>query len=148
MNFIPKWITQSLNKEKITCRKCQNLFTTNNIRALGIRHSIKNFEKESLFIEFNCKNCKELMIFEFVEMSLVDLSMEVLQEMNETEEENDISIKDNRKKIDIKTKITLKEKNDDIKFLKKVKSNEEFLMAMGLSPDEIEEYNNQYKKDK
>lgn len=148
MNFIPQWIVQSLNKEKIKCRKCQTLFKTNNIRALGIRHSVRNFDKESLFIEFNCKNCKELMIFEFVEMSLVDLSMEVLQEMNEVEDKKEIPIPDDIKKINIKTKITLKEKNDDIKFLKKVKSNEEFLMAMGLSPDEIEEYNNQSKKEK
>jgi len=139
MDFIPSWITKAIESEKLYCRKCKNVFINNNLKAIGIRESIRQFKKQTLFVEMICSNCKELMIFELSDMTLVEFSFEIIEELHDIEEKIDKKNNGTDKKK-IKSKITIKEKNNDIKLLQTLKTSEEFLMAMGFSPGEIEQY--------
>jgi hypothetical protein len=99
-------------------------------------------------------------IFELKEMSLVEFAFEILEKENESHKQKK-PIKKGKKKDVLRelsgsksdrdslknkvSKITKKEVNEVIRFLDNTKTHEDFLVAMGLSPEQIREYN--YKKD-
>jgi hypothetical protein len=129
--------------------------------SIGIQESSKSPHNDYLCIGMFCKNCKELIIFELKEMSLINFAFEVLDQ--ETSNKINKKSKDDKSKIfeemdmpevkrkvrkrkrNEKSKISVKEINDVKKFLKpKDLPHEEFLIAMGMLPEEIKKYN--YKK--
>jgi len=161
MEHIPPWILAALKKEKLRCHKCNNLFTYNHLKALGIRDSFKNVNEQSLFIELICSKCKEMTLFELQEMNLLDLSAEIIDGIGTEEDIKEIkeglasmSDSDDIKKEKIfpkkkkRSKITLKEINDHRRFLNGCKTHEEVMIAMGISPEEIEKYNFKENKKK
>lgn len=97
------------------------------------------------------------MLFEVAEMGLVDLAFEVLEsESNEQTQEKQKELeeelcvkkvegtkKHERKKRDeetVKSKITLQDIKKAQTFLKTNKFHEDFLVVLGMTPEEIEKY--------
>ena len=156
MQEIPKWIFKVIEMEDLKCRECKKIFTSDNLMSISIQESSHPPHRDFLCIGLFCKKCKELMIFELKEMSLVEFASDIVdQEISNniekkvknkmpaiTGDSNGTSTKKRRKK----SKITLKEINEIKKFLKpKNLTQEELLIAMGMSPVEIEQYN--FKKE-
>ncbi|KKM62413.1 hypothetical protein LCGC14_1521940 [marine sediment metagenome] len=168
---MPNWIISSLRKEKVDCRKCGFVFNSGSIKAIGIREAYQRGKKETLFVELFCQKCKDEIFFEIREMGLIDFAIDILtnkdKEGDEYEQEQfdfqqDPKIEDlmsrveksQRKKMDkkpgrsnSKSKITLKEIKDHAKFLDTLKTNDEFLQALGMSPEEIKKYEYNKKKE-
>jgi len=176
---IPYWIIFSLQKEKIICNECGRIFIPNDIKAIGIRDSYRNKDKETIFVELICIKCRSMTLYEIKNMKLIDFAIDILKQqndihdlgqqnnINDLEQQNDIHNQLMRKSSDpnfcpntghcynlkktgsshrSKSKITLKELKEHAKFLDSIKTHEEFLIALGMSPEEIEKY--QYKKKK
>ncbi len=153
MKDLPSWIRKILNSENLTCGKCDKLFNKRELASIGIQKSSRKPHKEILFIGIVCKECGEMTIFELQEMSLLDLAFEILEEQSEShnnqnkrELDNEISIKDNNQPKMRRSKITCKEVKDSVNFLNKIKSHEEFLVALGMSLEEIGKYNIKKKR--
>ena len=157
MQEIPEWIIKVIEVEKLICRSCKKEFTVENLISIGIQESSKVPNGDVLCIGLFCPNCKELIIFEVKEMTLIDFAFYILDQETsnkirkkpkKTEKELPIilrSPKKNSHKSIKKSKITLKEIEDIRKFLRpKDLKHEEFLIAMGMLPEEIKKYN--YKK--
>ena len=159
MQEIPKWIIKVIEMEKLECRNCNKKFDADNLMSISIQESSKPPHKDYLCIGLYCRNCKELIIFELKEMSLIDFAFETLDQ--ETSNKIQKKSKDDEpavstsskekkairrgKKSAKRSKITLQEVNDVRKFLKpKDLTHEEFLIALGMLPEEIKKYN--YKK--
>lgn len=155
MKDIPEWIGEFIKTGPLCCNRCKDTFDIENLISIGIQESSVKPHDNKLCIGMYCLVCKEITIFELKEMSLVEFACEILKQ----EKEFDNCKKSNRKALmgDVlreisrprrrkrpRSKITKKEANEDIRFLKNVKTHEEFLVAMGLSPEQIEQYN--YKK--
>lgn len=189
MNDIPAWIIAFLRKKTIKCGLCHSEFGEDSLISVGIQESVADANKEMLTIGLYCKKCHEITLAEIKEMSLVDLSIEILEnEENEDDDEenskedeaysdgyNDgydegygdgygegdsnkypnIEYKedkvDNSKSKNKKpkeSKISQKEIKDLSNFLKTISSHDEMLMAMGLSPEEIEHFKKEGEKDR
>tara|TARA_Y100000310_G_scaffold57488_2_gene52694 strand:+ start:27195 stop:27749 length:555 start_codon:yes stop_codon:yes gene_type:complete len=177
MRDIPQWILKTLKDDKLLCRKCEDSMNAKNIRACGIRRSYKNAKKEVLFLEIWCLTCEELAIYEIEDMSLIEFSFEIIEEMERQSEDEHMdaeidkhmSKKDdflfsdteerpprlkkenlpNKKKK--RSKITQKEIKDVVTFLNnsgKTRYHDEFLIELGMSPDEIDSYKLKRKNDK
>ena len=157
MKEIPRWIIKVVEMEKLVCRACSREFGEEDLMSIGIQESSKPPHEDTLCIGMFCPKCKELIIFELKEMGLVDFAFEILdQETNNKIQKRKASPSRILKKIGVdegvkrkkarSSKITLKEQKDSVKFLQKIKTHEEFLLAMGMLPDEIKKYN--YKKPK
>lgn len=154
MKDLPSWIRKILNSENLTCGKCDKLFDKRELASIGIQKSSRKPHKEILFMGIVCKECGEMTIFELQEMSLLDLAFEILEEQSEShtnqkkkeldeEISNKNSIKDNNFNSPPKirrSKITCKEVKESVNFLNKIKSHEEFLVALGMSLEEIDKY--------
>jgi len=153
MQEVPNWIFKVIEMEKLKCRECNILFTVKNLMSISIQESSQPPHKDFLCIGLFCKDCRELMIFELKEMSLVDFAFDIVDQetsnnIKKKDEEDDSSviINNSKKKINKKrrkkSRITMKEINEIKKFLKpKDLTHNDFLIAMGMSPDEIEKYN-------
>jgi hypothetical protein len=168
MKDTPRWVFKAIEDEKLKCHKCKTLFKGKSLVAVGIRKSFKGNGKEALFIELQCLKCEDMTLFELQPMGLFDMSLSVLEEQeNKLKEEmskrgRDIESIEELSKEELeeaynkgrtaqkdekrrrKSKITLSEIKEVSKFLNKCKSGEEFLIALGMSPEEIEKYS--YKK--
>lgn len=158
MNDVPLSIKRILEKEKFKCSSCGNFFTIQDLNTIGIKESSLKPHNDSLVLGLFCKKCRELMLFEVAEMGLMDLAFEVLE--NETndqvkQKEKDLDEelledpkeeepkKNNRKKgatEEGKSKITLQELKRAEEFLKTNKFHEDFLIVLGMTPEEIEKY--------
>jgi hypothetical protein len=189
MKNVPSWVVDALMSKKFMCQGCRKVLDKiETLKAMGIRECFKDPMKESFFIELCCPKCKTITFFELQEMTLVDLSFEILDEVEEEEEEMEIRNKKNKKeqhswdKIneedddddddededyednedyrgDYKkegslyketkeeSKITKKEIEDSAIVLKALKTHEDFLEMIGLSPEKIKEYQI-FKKEK
>ncbi|HUS51059.1 MAG TPA: hypothetical protein VMZ91_12900 [Candidatus Paceibacterota bacterium] len=75
-----KWIIEALEEEKIKCHKCQEVFVSKSVVAIGIRESYQQSNKEYLFVELICSKCKKATLFELREMSLIEFSFEILDD--------------------------------------------------------------------
>jgi hypothetical protein len=174
MKDIPQWVLESLHNESILCHKCDKTMTSKNIRACGVRDSFKNNKKETLFLELYCLKCDEITIYEMENMSLIEFSFEIMEEIEKqsVEEHDNENVMQGPAKGDAfldgvpdmedmedmeeipakirkrKSKITDKEIKEVVKFLQnnnKPLYHEDFLVELGLSPAEIEYY--RYTKD-
>jgi len=157
MQEIPKWIIKVIDTEDLKCRNCKQRFHSENLMSIGIQESSKPPYNDYLCIGLYCKDCKELIIFELKEKKLIDFAFEILdqettnkieksfkKEKSEFSDENQIEpiCKKKRSKGSKNSKITLKEISDARKFLKpKDLKHEEFLIALGMLPEEVERYN-------
>ena len=164
MNNLPQWIKKILKEEKLTCGKCGRVFEPQELLSVGIQKSSKNASKEVLALSIFCKPCDEMTIFEIQEMTLLDLSFDVLSEQSEKQIENAKKELDEEMGIVSKSKpepkpkprssiskkprskITLKEIRDTVKFLNEIDTHDDLLLAMGMSLEEIEKYNIKPKK--
>ena len=152
MKDLHSWIRKILNSENLTCGKCDKLFSKRELASIGIQKSSRKPYKEILFIGIICKECGEMTIFELQEMTLLDLAFEILEEQSEShsnqkkkELDKEINnsknnIKNNNQPKVIRSKITRKEIKDSVNFLQNNKYHEDFLVALGMSLDEIDKY--------
>lgn len=83
MNNIPQWIIELMKKEEFKCPHCGEKFNSEHIMSLGVRHSIRETEKEVLFIEYFCSECKKQTDLEFTEMTLSDLAHDVMADIED-----------------------------------------------------------------
>ncbi len=145
MKNIPKWVVKTMRIENFSCNECNKSLKEKDVIAVGVRNSHKDRKYESFFIEIMCSKCDEIIILELKDMSLVDLSLEILSEQSEIEirreergemEESNV----NKKRVKTKSKITQKEIKEVSKFLKSIDSHDDFLISLGMTPEEIDEY--------
>jgi len=158
VKYLPSWITDLLKESGIKCYNCDKKYNENSVMSVGIKKSIENYKIEVLFVDLRCLNCNKVATFEIANQDLKDLAYNILDEMESESEENEPSSKPVRKirsedncnhsrmsinkpKKMIISKITKKEIKEHVDFLKSIKTHEEFLIAMGMSPEEIESYN-------
>lgn len=157
MQEIPDWIIKVIEMENLTCRNCKDRFEVKNLMSIGIQESSAPPHKDVLCIGMFCAKCKELIIFELQNMTLVEFGFEILDQ----ETSNKIKKKETKEKPAImqgakksgsigrsrkRSKITAKEVEEAKKFLKpKDLKHEEFLIALGMLPEEIEKYNKKEK---
>jgi len=162
MRNIPKWIDFIFKQEDFYCPICKSGFNKKGIMAMGIRVSLKNIKKEVLFVIYLCFKCKETIELEFGEITIEDFALNILEEMEDNialeEKENkgpfiddyeavvNNSSEEKKKLKKIKSKITSKEIKDVKKVLNGIKSHEDFLLELGFSEEEIDEY--RFKKRK
>lgn len=146
MKDLPNWVKKILDNDKLTCGACDKLVTFGDLFSVGIQKSNKKPHKEVLSIGLVCKYCDEMTIFELNEMTLLDLAFEILEEQSKNQD--DKNRKDLDREIDtvpkkskkIKSKITIREIKNSVAFLNKLKTHDDFLMALGMSLEEIESY--------
>jgi len=185
MQNIPKWVIVMMTKEGFKCPHCDKLFNAKNIMSLGIRHSVRDVNKQVLFIEYFCISCKKQTDLEFVEMTLAHLAQDIMADIEgeiadyieKKIKKEDLSIEDmdqseydaiinefydlkdkevsdeqggrnlipketeKREKVVKKSKITLKDIKEARKELNKIESHEEFLLLLGMSQEQVDEYN-------
>jgi hypothetical protein len=154
MQEIPNWIIKVVEMEKLRCKTCDARFHGDNLMSISIQESSRSPHKDYLCIGLYCGECKELMLFELKEMSLVEFAFEILdQETSDKirkKSKDDVPAiakkeKKTRKRKRKKGNITRKEVAEARKFLESEDlSHEEFLIALGMLPEEIKKYN--YKK--
>ena len=160
MQEIPNWIIKVIDMEKIRCKNCDKQFSADNLMSISIQESSKPPHKDYLCIGLYCNKCKELMIFELKEISLVEFAFEILDQetsdkIQKKSKNNIPAFKDSdrvsekkratRKKRIKKSSITKREITEVRKFLRQDGlTHEEFLVALGMLPEEISKYN--YKK--
>ncbi len=155
MQEIPNWIIKIIETEDLVCRACKKKFYVDDLMSISVQESSSSPYSDFLCIGMFCGKCKELIIFELKEMTLIDFAFEII------DQETSNKIKKNKKEITAvnsaggskrkkrtevkKSKITLKEVEDIRKFLKtKGLLHEDVLIAMGMLPEDIGKYN--YKK--
>ena len=155
MEEVPTWIIKVIEVEQLGCRGCNRRFLVDDLVSIGIQESSKVSHKDILYIGLFCAKCKELIIFELKEMSLLQFAFEILEQ--ETDDRvkkidkryppsrKDGVIRRKRKKVN-KSKITLKELKENVKFLQKIETHEEFMLAMGMSLEELRQYDFKRKK--
>lgn len=153
MQEIPNWIIKMIEKEKLICSQCKRRFRSENLMSMGVQVSSQSPHADTLCIGMYCHKCKELTIFELKEMTLIEFAFEILNR----EKHNNVRANRNffsdtpenyHKRNRQKSRITLKEIKENVKFLNKIKTHEEFLVAMGMSLSEIDKYNFKKKKPK
>lgn len=92
MKYVPHWVIDALLSKKFKCHNCKSIFTYKNIRGLGIRESHSDNNKENFFLELECVGCSKITFFEMQEMNIVELSEEILAEIDEDLEAMDIAL--------------------------------------------------------
>ncbi len=146
MKDLPNWVKKILDNDKLTCGACDKLVTFKNLFSVGIQKSNKKPYKEVLSIGLVCKYCNEMTIFELNEMTLLDLAFEVLEEQSKTQDSQNKEDLDkemgtaSKKSKKVKSKITIREIKDSVAFLNELETHDDFLMALGMSLEEIESY--------
>lgn len=154
MNDVPLSIRNMLGREKFSCSNCNNFFSPDDLTTIGIKQGSKKPHNDVLVIGLLCQKCKELILFEVGEMGLLDLAFEILEnetsdQIREKEKELDEELQKNRanrhlpkKKVVKKSSsssITIQEVKDAKSFLKKFKYHDDFLMELGMTPEEVDE---------
>ncbi len=152
MQEVPDWIFRVIEVEDLMCRNCKKRFTADNLMSIGIQESSNSPHLDTLCIGMFCTKCKELIIFELKEMSLTGFAFEILDHGKKRNgKENQFAKAEPRERKKKKSpkirksKITKKEIDEIRSFLKPLDlPHEEFLIALGMLPEEIAKYN--YKK--
>lgn len=159
MKDIPKWITDIVETDSLRCNKCKDRIGVDCLISIGIQESSVDPHNDKLSIGMYCSDCREITVFEIKEMSLVEFAFEILERETKPRKSGKVLKKatirrdvleelsgGKKRETPPRSKITKKELNESIRFLKNVKTHEEFLIAMGMSPGQIDKYN--YKKTK
>lgn len=156
MRDLPNWIKKVLDNDDLTCGACNKIVSLKDLFSVGIQKGSKKPHKEVLAIGLICEFCKEMTIFELNDMTLLDLAFEILEEQSKTHDnknrkdldkemgiEDDKNVKNdkNDKKFKrTKSKITSKEIKKTVTFLNELKTHDDFLLALGMSWEEIDSY--------
>lgn len=157
MKNIPEWVIKIVETNDLLCNRCKKTLKTKHLISIGIQESSVEPSNDKLCIGLNCPDCREMTIFELKDMSLIEFAFELLDKETEHKTNGNKVIKKRdvlkelasekqprRRSASKKSKITKKEVNEVVRFLKNTTSHEDFLVAMGLSPEQISKYN--YKK--
>ena len=153
MQEIPNWIIKVIEKEKLGCRNCNKRFNVDNLTSISIQESTRPPHKDYLCIGLYCGDCKDLILFEIKEMSLIDFAFEILDQetsdkIRKRSKDDTPALAKSEKKKNRKRKksnITSKEVAEAKKFLETEDlTHEEFLIALGMLLEQIKKYN--YKK--
>lgn len=157
MKNIPEWIIKVVETDKLHCNKCSKVLGVDDLTSLGIQESAVSPHNDKLCVGLSCPKCKDITIFELKEMSLIEFAFEILDKETEAKKEPESNKEkrdvlrelasdrpQRRKSVQRQSKITKKEVNEVVKFLNDTKTHEDFLVAMGMSPEQISKYN--YKK--
>ena len=81
MQEVPEWIIQVIETQDMTCRNnCNTKFGINNLMSIGIQESGADPRKDVLCIGMFCVKCKEIIIFELKEMSLINFAFDILDQ--------------------------------------------------------------------
>lgn len=167
MKYVPHWVIDALMSKKFKCHNCQKVFTHKNVRGLGIRESIDKPDRETFFMELSCADCRKVTFFEMQDMNIIELSEEVIAEIDEDLDELEDSAeafneedmfknkriiknedvnkqpekspkKEKKKNKKEVSKITLKDVREAKKALKPEDlQHENMLEMMGMTPEEI-----------
>ena len=170
MKYVPHLVIDALLSKKFKCHNCKKVFTYKNVRGLGIRESHSEDNKENFFLELECVDCRKITFFEMQEMNIVELSEEIIAEidadleaMEAASDARDMDMSPKKKKMSMDnldempkknksckaikketSKITLKDIRETVKILKsKDFKHESFLEMMGMSPEELSLYREQ-----
>jgi len=166
MKNIPSWIDTILNDGKIRCHKCNNSFSKNSLKAMGVRESQQERNSDYVFIELYCFKCKDYTLFELRASDLIEFAIDVLDGQvsdakenkkkevlppsfyEELKEEMDLMAKkyEEIERQEQRSKITRREINETVKYLNSISYHEDFLIALGMSPEEIDFYRHKRKK--
>ena len=159
MNNVPKWIIKVIETGKLHCSECRKTLEVKSLISVGIQKGSEEPYSDRLCVGLNCSSCMKMTVFELKDMSLLEFAFEFLDKETEPELKKKSDSKSNKKDIFDelsggkttrkkslvkKSKITKREVTDIAKFLKNTKTHEEFLVAMGMSPEQISKYH--YKK--
>jgi len=150
----PKWIINCLQSDGFCCPHCKTRFNPNDIKACGIRLSFRNEKKHVVYVEYHCSECeKQPTLLELYDMEFEEFAYSVFDdESHDTEGSGYIEKfssdakkgkKERPNKIPRKTrasKISNKEVKDMKKILNQSDSHYDFLMALGMSPEDLTEY--------
>jgi hypothetical protein len=153
MKDIPDWIPEIIKKDKLDCGTCSKRFVPADLISLMVQQSSKDPNKEYLAMGLFCKDCNEMSVFEIKEMTLVDLAFMIL----DSEADNSIKKKEDALDEEIRkkggklnarqkpsrrrstsSKITVNDVREAKMVLQRIKSHEEFLALLGMSPSDIE----------
>ena len=147
MRDIPEWIIKMVEADDLYCNKCRKTLKVEHIISTGIHESSVEPYDDKFCVGMSCPECKDVTIFELKEMSLIEFAFEILGKGSNLEKKKkkkkdilkEISgLQHSRKRIvNKKSKITKKEVNEVRRFLNNAKTNEDFLVAMGMSPEQI-----------
>ncbi len=159
MKDIPKWVTDIVETDSLRCNKCKDRIGVDCLISIGVQESSVEPHNDKLCIGMYCSDCKEITVFELKEMSLVEFAFEILERETKPRKGGKVLKKitakrdvlkelsgGKKRKIAPKSKITKREISEIVRFLKNAETHEEVLVAMGMSPEQIEKYN--YKKSK
>ncbi len=155
MHYLPEWILNIIDTENLSCNQCNVFFTRGHLMYIGIQEGSQPPHHDMLCIGMFCQKCKEMTIFELKEMTLLELSMEILEQttggnkrtFKSKSKKKKIQMpmlnksKREKKKLNPKSKISLQEIEDSKNFLANIKNHQEFLVALGMSLEEIGKYN-------
>ncbi len=148
MKDLPHWVKKILNNDNLTCGVCDKVVSLKDLFSMGIqKSSVKPF-REVLFIGIVCKHCKEMTLFELKEMTLLDFAFEILEEQSKSQAKSSKKKLDKKMKVTsndknvkkTKSKITLKEIKNSVSFLNQIETHDDFLIALGMSIEQIESY--------
>ena len=150
----PAWFDAAF--PSLECPKCKSSLKREGIVAEGIRRNKKSKRGKidtSFYIEYNCDGCNGTSIMTFTQMSMKKFVHDLADKFKSDEDsydfsDNNLEEKGTGKKEMIKSKISKTEFDDAIKFLYACKTHEEFMMGIGVTPEEIEKYEKEVKDEK
>ena len=126
-NSLPDWVLNSVKKNN--CHQCQEILTHTDLISVGIRR-FKN--KHSLFVEFCCQHCgyREITAIETKYNTVEDLCYILLEEVQRKRKLHK-SHQHHQKTGKNQSKISQKEMQDFINFVRKVPTHDEFMKEIG-----------------
>ena len=155
---LPPWIRDAI--PELNCPHCNNSMETKYVLSIGIRRSKRTPSKTVLFFEYECGSCKLRSIVELNAMSLDEFINSVSQgsktknklskknmfdndQNDHLDAENDMDeviSKPLKRKLKKTSKISEKEITDFVQKLRNCNNSIEFLLSIGLTQEEMEEY--------
>ena len=145
----PTWIVKLLEAEDFRCPHCNAAFKPECIKACGIRTSFRKTTDQVLYIEYHCPACrKQPTALEMSEITFADFAHSILCEIpagaadaiqrgKHAAEVEDLRVMRARAQQSL-TPISKQEVVSVKNLLRQCKSHVEFLLAIGMSPDEVE----------
>jgi len=138
---LPAWLKKDLHKYR--CPQCQKVMNEDGILGIGIRSSSKYKDKSVFFFDFLC-SCGHKIIVELDFMTVEDFVSDMVQEYTEgiSEEiaENIIPREKVGAKLPSVSKISDSEYEGMMADLKDCAYWEDFLIKLGFSSSEVEQY--------
>lgn len=147
MKDLPDWLAKLAKKYE--CPRCHLPIDIEKIVGLGVKQSYKDKNREVIFFEYLCDKCDDMYVFEIDFADMKDFLPKLLDEVVSEDSIDDIKEMLDRGNFNRKTvsKISDREIKYMKKFLSSSKNFEEFMIEIGLTQDQINEYG-QYNKEK